>query len=73
MTIKKGPNRQRIPFVPLGEAPASNESDSDSLKADNSESKEIYTDDSSDDEVGLYVIETVPKGGVPPQIEIPAK
>ena len=73
MTIEKGPNRQRIPFVLLGGAPASDESDSDSLEADNSESKGIYTDDSSDNEVGLYAIETVPKGGVPPQIEILAK
>ena len=73
MTIGKGPNRQRIAFVPLGGAPTSDESDSDSLETDNSESEGIYTDDSSDDEVGLYAIEAVPKGEVPPQRQIPAK
>ena len=67
MTIGKGPHRQRIPFVSLRGAPASDESDSDSLETDNSESEEIYTDDYSDDEVGLYTIEAVPKGGVPLQ------
>ena len=70
MTIGKGPHRQQIPFVHLEGASASNESDSDSREADDSESEGIYTDDSSDDEVGLYAIEAVPKREVPPQIQL---
>lgn len=57
MTIGKGPHRQRIPFVFLGKASASDESDTDSLEADDLESEVIYMDD----EVGLYVIEAVSK------------
>lgn len=73
MTIGKGPHQQRIPFVPLRATPVSDKSDSDSLEADNSESKGIYTNDSLDYEVGLYVIEAVPKRGVPLQRQISAK
>ena len=67
MAIGKRPHRQRISFVPLGRTPTSDESDSDSLEADNSKSEGIYTDDFLDDEVGLYAIEAVPKGGVLPR------
>lgn len=72
MTIGKVPHQQRIPFVPLGGAPLSNESESDSRKADYSKSKGIYTDDSLGDEVEFYAIEAVPKGEVPLQRNIPA-
>ena len=73
MTIGKGPYRQRISFVPLGGAPASDESDSNSKEADDSESEKIYTDDSSEDEVGLYAIEAVPKREAPPETQVPVK
>ena len=76
MTIGKKPYRQRISFVPLGGAPASDESDesdSDSREVDDSESKKIYTDDSSEDEVGLYAIEAVPKREALPETQVPVK
>ena len=73
MTIRKGLHWQRIPFVPLGGAPTSNKSDSDSQETDVSESEGIYTDDSLDDKVGLYAIEAVPKREVLPQRQLPAK
>lgn len=62
----RGPHRQKYPFVSLGRAHVSNESDSDSLEANNSKSKEFYANDSSDDEVGFYTIRVVLKAKVPP-------
>ena len=60
-------------FVPLGGAPTFDESDSDSLEANDSKSEGIYKDDSSDDKVGLYAIEALSKREVPPHKYIPAK
>ena len=73
MKIRKGPYRQRISFVLLGGAPKSDESDSNSLEAENSEIEGIFTDDSSDDAVELYAIEAIPKGKIPPQKTISCK
>ena len=53
--------------------PTSDESVSDSLEADDSESEGIYTDDSLDDEVILYAIETYPKREVSPQRQLPIR
>ena len=48
------------------EAPTLDESDSDSLEADNSKFEQIYTNGFSDDEIGFYAIEVVSNRGVPP-------
>lgn len=73
ITIENGLHRQRNPFVLQVGAPTSDESVSDSLEADDSESEGIYTDDSSDDEVILYAIETYPKREVSPQRQLPIR
>ena len=69
MTIGKRSHRQQIPFIPLRGAPASDESDSnsDSLETDNLKSERIYTNDFSDDKIGFYAIEAIPKRGELPQ------
>lgn len=67
MTIGKGTHQQWILFVPLGGAPVSDESDSNSLEVDDSESEGIYMNEPSDDEVGLYAIEAVSKREVSTQ------
>ena len=49
MTIRKGLHRQRILFVILGGAPTSDESDSNSLEAENLKIEGVYTDNLSND------------------------
>jgi len=64
MTINVHPNRQKVPFASFvknfgGTSEYENESESDQ----SSSSEGIYTDDSNEEELGLYALETIPKVG----------
>jgi hypothetical protein len=62
MTIGIHPNRQKVPFANFvkrfgGRSECDDESETDQ----SSSSKAIYTNDSSEKEVGLYALEVIPK------------
>jgi hypothetical protein len=64
MTIKIHPNRQKVPFANFVKSSRRTSEYEDESKIDqSSNSKEIYTDDSSEEEVGLYALKTIPKVG----------
>jgi hypothetical protein len=65
MTIGVHPNRQKVPFANFVKSSGGTSEYEDESKIDQSSSSEgIYTDDSSEEEVGLYALETIPKVGV---------
>jgi hypothetical protein len=64
MTIKVHPNRQKIPFANFVKSSKGMSEYEDESETDQSSSFEgIYTDDSSEEEVRLYALETIPKVG----------
>jgi len=64
MTIGVHPNRQKVLFASFVKSSRGMSEYEDESETDQSSSSEgIYTDDSSEEEVGLYVLETIPKVG----------
>jgi len=64
MTIGVHPNRQKVPFASFVKSFGGTSEYEDELEINESSNSEgIYTDDSSEKEVGLYVLETIPKVG----------
>ncbi len=64
MTIGVHPNRQKVPFTNFVKNSRRTSEYDDESKTDQSSSFEgIYTDDSSEGEVGLYALEAIPKVG----------
>ncbi len=64
MTIRVHPNRQKFPFASFVKSSRGTSKYEDQLETDQSSSFErIYTYDSSEEEVGLYALETIPKVG----------
>jgi hypothetical protein len=64
MTIGVHPNRQKVPFASFVKSFGGMNEYEDELETNqSSSSKGIYTDDSSEEEVGLYALETTPKVG----------
>jgi hypothetical protein len=64
MTIGVHPNRQKVPFASfLKSSRRTSVYDDESETNQNFSSEGIYTDDSSEEEVGLYALETIPKVG----------
>ncbi|CAM6028069.1 unnamed protein product, partial [Sphagnum balticum] len=64
MTIGVHPNRQKVPFANfVKNSRGTSEYDDESETDQSSSSEGIYTDDSSEEEVGLYALETIPKVG----------
>ncbi len=64
MTIKVHPNRQKVPFASFVKSSGGTSEYEDESETDQSSSSEgIYMDDSSEEEVGLYALETIPKVG----------
>jgi len=64
MTIGVHLNWQKVPFATFVRSSRGTSEYEDELKTDQSSSFEgIYTDDSSEEEVGLYALETIPKVG----------
>ncbi len=64
MIIGVHPNRQKVPFASFVKSSGRMNEYEDESETDQSSSSEgIYTDDSSEEEVGLYALETIPKVG----------
>jgi hypothetical protein len=64
MTIGIHPNRQKVPFANIVKSSrGTSEYDDESETDQSSSSKGIYTDDSSEGEIRLYVLEAIPKVG----------
>jgi hypothetical protein len=64
MTIGVHPNQQKVPFASFVKNSGGTSEYEDESETDQSSSSEgIYTDDSSEEEVGLYALETIPKVG----------
>ncbi len=64
MTIGVHPNWQKVPFVNFVKSFRRTSEYDDELETNqNSSSKGIYIDDSSEKEVGLYALEIIPKVG----------
>jgi len=64
MTIGVHPNRQKVPFASfVKNSRGPNEYEDESETNQSSSSEGIYTDDSSEEEVRLYALETIPKVG----------
>jgi hypothetical protein len=64
MTIGVHHNRQKVPFTSfVRSSEGTSEYEDESETDQSSNSKGIYTDDSSEEEVGLYALETIPKVG----------
>ncbi len=64
MTIGVHPNRQKVPFTSFVKNSRGTSEYEDESETDQSSSSEgIYTEDSSEEEIGLYVLETIPKVG----------
>jgi len=64
MTIGVHPNRQKVPFASFVKSSGGMSEYEDESQIDQSSSSEgIYTDDSSEEEVGLYALKTIPKVG----------
>jgi len=62
MTIGVHPNRQKVPFASFLKSSRGMSEYEDELETDQSSSFEgIYTDDSSEEDVGLYALEKSPK------------
>jgi hypothetical protein len=65
MTIRVHPNRQKVPFASFVKSSRGTSEYEDESEIDQSSNFEgIYTDDSSEEEIGLYASETIPKVGV---------
>jgi len=65
MTIGVHPNRQKVPFVSFVKSSRRTSEYEDESETDQSSSSEgIYTYDFSEEEVGLYALETIFKVGV---------
>jgi hypothetical protein len=64
MTIGVHPNRQKVPFASfVKNSGGMSEYEDESETDQNSSSEGIYADDSSETDVGLYALETIPKVG----------
>jgi len=64
MTIGVHLNRQKVPYASFVKSfGGMNEYEDESETDQSSSSEGIYTDDSSEEEVGLYTLETIPKVG----------
>jgi hypothetical protein len=64
MTIKVHPNQQKDPFANFVKSSERTSEYDNELEIDqNSSSKRIYTNHSSEEEVGLCALETIPKVG----------
>jgi hypothetical protein len=64
MTIGVHPNQHKVPFASFVKSFGGMSEYEDESKIDQSSSFErIYTDDFSEEEVGLYALETIPKVG----------
>jgi hypothetical protein len=64
MTIGIHPNRQKVPFASFVKSSGGTSEYEDESEIDQSSSfKGIYMDDSSEEEVGLYALEIIPKVG----------
>ncbi len=64
MTIGVHPNQQKVPFASFVKSSRRTSEYEDESETDQSSSfKGIYTNDSNEEEVGLYVLETIPKVG----------
>ncbi len=64
MTIGVRPNRQKVPFANFVKSFGGTSEYDDESETDQSSSSEgIYTDDSSEEEVGVYALEIIPKAG----------
>jgi hypothetical protein len=64
MTIGVHPNQQKVPFASFVKSSRGMSEYEDESETDQSSSFEgIYTDDSSEKELGLYALETIPKVG----------
>jgi len=64
MTIGVHPNRQKVPFASFVKSSrGTNEYEDEKNTDQSSSSKGIYMDDSSEEEVGLYALEIIPKVG----------
>jgi len=64
MTIRVHLNREKVPFVSFMKSSGRrSEYDYESETDQSSSSKGIYTDDFSEEEIGLYVLEIIPKVG----------
>jgi hypothetical protein len=64
MTIGVHPNRQKVPFANFVKSSGGTNEYEDELEIDqNSSSEGIYMNDSSEEEVWLYVLEAIPKVG----------
>jgi len=64
MTIEVHPNRQKVPFASFVKSSGgTSEYEDESETNQSSNSEGIYMDDSSEEEVGLYALETIPKVG----------
>jgi hypothetical protein len=64
MTIQVQPNRQKVPFASFVKSSRGMSEYEDESETDQSfSSKGIYIDESSEEEVGLYALETIPKVG----------
>jgi hypothetical protein len=64
MTIGVHPNRQKVPFASfVKNSRGPNEYEDESKTNQSSSSEGIYTDDSSEEKVRLYALETIPKVG----------
>jgi len=64
MTIGIHPNRQKVPFASFVKSSRGTTEYEDELETNQSSSSErIYINDSSEEEVGLYALETIPKVG----------
>jgi hypothetical protein len=64
MTIGVHPNRQKVPFANFMKSFGGTSEYDDELETDqSSDSEVIYTNDSSEKEVGLYALEAIPKVG----------
>jgi len=62
MTIEVHPNQQKVPFASFVKSSGSTSEYEDESETGQSFSSEgIYTDDFSEEEVGLYALETIPK------------
>jgi hypothetical protein len=64
MTIEVHPNQQKVPFASFVKSSRGTNEYEDESETDQSSSSEgIYMDDSSEEEVRLYALETIPKVG----------
>jgi hypothetical protein len=64
MTIRVHPNRQKVPFINfMNSSKRTTKYDDESETYQSSSFEGIYTNDYNEEEVGLYVLEVIPKVG----------